>query len=227
MVRFLVNFVSPSSGRLNMTWPTNQHLWKEISFNRSQRYFWHLRALKKGTEFLARDQLLFSLKIVQSDNLLNPLTCTMLRVGPGFKPGPHRWEVSVLITLPSLHPLKYYVAQILEPHWVSSLPAFLLSLECDILPFILTNIVYILVLAPYLQYFNSILRSLFSEPRQQHVRSSHSSKRSGFKSSGSRQQIPPKRDLATKYFGEHLFSLPVGVTVSESALSTSKTRRKR
>lgn len=51
-------------------------------------------------------------------------------------------------SLPSLHPLKYYVAQILEPHWVSSLPAFLLSLEFDILPFILTNIVYILVLAP-------------------------------------------------------------------------------
>lgn len=66
-----------------------------------------------------------------------------------------------------------------------------------------------------------------SDPRELHIRSSHSTKRSGFKSSGSPQQTLPKRDLATKYFGEHLFSLPVSVAVSESGLSTNKTRRKR
>ncbi|XP_078346797.1 uncharacterized protein LOC144632055 isoform X2 [Oculina patagonica] len=65
-----------------------------------------------------------------------------------------------------------------------------------------------------------------SDPRVQHVRSSHSSRRPGSKSSGV-QQVLPKRDLATKYFGEHLFSLPVSVTGSESVLSANKTRRKR
>lgn len=141
MVRFLVNFVSPSSGRLNMTWPTNQHLWKEISFNRSQRYFWHLRALKKGTKFLARDQLLLPRLTTYSAHLHARCYAWVQDSNPGHIVG--RWAFSSLC-----HPLKYYVAQILEPHWVSSLPAFLLSLEFDILPFILTNIVYILVLGP-------------------------------------------------------------------------------
>lgn len=68
-----------------------------------------------------------------------------------------------------------------------------------------------------------------SEERVHQVCSSHSSKRPLSKSRGIQQTLP-KRDLATKYFGEHLFSLPASITGSDSALSTSKTqaaRRKR
>ena len=68
---------------------------------------------------------------------------------------------------------------------------------------------------------------LFSSiPRVQRVRSSHSSKRTGTSSSGIEPNLP-KRDLATKYFGDHLFSLPVSVTGSESAMSANRSRRKR
>lgn len=65
--------------------------------------------------------------------------------------------------------------------------------------------------------------------RVRQVRSSHSSKRPLSKSRGAQQTLP-KRDLATKYFGEHLFSLPASIAGSDSALSTGKTqalRRKR
>ena len=133
----------------------------------------------------------------------------------------------------SLRPLKYSVAQILEPR----------SLLCQHFYFLSNLIVshsntlrhdYILVSVPERVFHISTdiqdqlrLTSLFSDPREPHVRSSHSTKRPGFKSSGSSQQLLPKRDLATKYFGEHLFTLPVSVAVSDSGLSTNKTRRKR
>lgn len=51
--------------------------------------------------------------------------------------------------------------------------------------------------------------------------SSHSSKRPLSKSRGVQQTLP-KRDLATKYFREHLFSLPASITGSDSALSTKQ-----
>lgn len=65
-----------------------------------------------------------------------------------------------------------------------------------------------------------------SIPRVQHVRSSHSSRRPGPNSSRTDPNLP-KRDLATKYFGDHLFSLPVNVSTSESAVSANRSRRKR
>ncbi|CAH3175626.1 unnamed protein product [Porites lobata] len=60
----------------------------------------------------------------------------------------------------------------------------------------------------------------------QRVRPSHSSRRPGTNSSNITTNLP-KRDLATKYFGDHLFSLPVTFTGSESVTSTNRTRRKR
>ena len=60
----------------------------------------------------------------------------------------------------------------------------------------------------------------------QQVRPSHSSRRPGTNSSNITTNLP-KRDLATKYFGDHLFSLPVTFTGSESVTSTNRTRRKR
>lgn len=68
--------------------------------------------------------------------------------------------------------------------------------------------------------------SCFRISEGQRVRPSHSSRRPGTNSSNINTNLA-KRDLATKYFGDHLFSLPVPFTGSESVTSTNRTRRKR
>ena len=66
----------------------------------------------------------------------------------------------------------------------------------------------------------------FSAPKMSHVRSSRSVAKT-VKSSSTTNPNLPKRDLATKYFGEHLYSLPVGVIGQETVVRSEKSRRKR
>ena len=66
----------------------------------------------------------------------------------------------------------------------------------------------------------------FSAPKMSHVRSSRSVAKT-VKSSSTTNPNLPKRDLATKYFGEHLYSLPVGVIGQETVVRSEKGRRKR
>lgn len=65
-----------------------------------------------------------------------------------------------------------------------------------------------------------------SAPKMSHVRSSRSAAITVKGSSTSNPNLP-KRDLATKYFGEHLYSLPVGVIGQETVVRSEKSRRKR
>lgn len=65
-----------------------------------------------------------------------------------------------------------------------------------------------------------------SIPTMTDVRSSRSSARTAKNASTSNANLP-KRDLATKYFGDHLFSLPVSITGSESVTRVDRSRKKR